>query len=319
MLLALGAAALAQGVAAQQKVRRIGYLTTQTMTEPPSPERAAFIQGLRELGYLVGRNLVIEYRSADNDQSRLPELAAELVRQRVELILAGGTEVAIAAKTASSTLPVVFSASGDPVKAGLVKSYARPGGNVTGLSFVAPELSAKRLALVRELVPQARRVAVMWNARGEIAAIEWKETEEAARRLGIATEALPIDETGDMVRALDSLPRARPDALLVIVDERMVGFRKIIAEAALRARVPCVTGWREYVAAGALASYAPDMRALFHRAAFYVDRILKGAKPAELPVEQPSKFEMVINMKTAAALGITVPPALLVSADEVIQ
>jgi putative ABC transport system substrate-binding protein len=321
IILALGAAALCGPgrLGAQPKMRRIGYLTPHTIAEPPTPERAAFLAGLRELGYQPGRNLVIEYRSADNDLDRLPELVAEFVKLRVEALVVSGTETATAAKAGTATLPVVFAGSGDPVYAGLVKSYARPGGNLTGLSFIAPELGAKRVALVKEILPKARRLTVMWNARDPISGREWDQARSAARTLGIAVDAAPIGETDDLVRALAALPKSRPDALLVIVDTRMVGFRKIIAEAAIQARVPCVAGWREYVTAGALASYAPDFRALFHRSAFYVDRILRGAKPADLPVEQPSKFELVVNVKTAKALGITIPNAVLLRADEVIQ
>ena len=321
VILALGAVALCGPgrLGAQPTVRRIGYLTPHAITEPPTPERAAFLAGLRELGYQPGRNLAIEYRSADNDPDRLPEVVAELVKLRVEVLVVSGSETSAAAKAGTATLPVVFAAAGDPVFAGLVKSYARPGGNLTGLSFIAPELGAKRVALVKEILPQARRLAVMWNARDPIAGREWDQARAAARSLGIAVDPAPIGETDDLSRALAALPKSRPDALLVIVDTRMVGFRKIIAEAAIKARVPCVAGWREYVTAGALASYAPDFRALFHRAAFYVDRILRGARPADLPVEQPSKFELVLNAKTAKALGITIPNAVLLRADEVIE
>ncbi len=321
VVLALGAAALCGPgrLGAQPKVRRIGYLTSHPISERPTPEREAFLAGLRELGYHPGRNLAIEYRSADNDLERLPEVAAELVKLRVEVLVVNGAEATAAAKAATATLPVVFASAGDPVYAGLVKSYARPGGNLTGLSFIAPELGAKRVALVKEIRPKARRLAVMWNARDPVANREWDTAREAARTLGLEVEPFPIHATDDVQRALDALTKLRPDALLVIVDTRMVGFRKIIADAAIKARIACVAGWREYVTAGALASYAPDFRALFHRAAYYVDRILRGAKPADLPVEQPSKFELVVNVKTAKALGITIPNAVLLRADEVIQ
>ena len=233
--------------------------------------------------------------------------------------MVAGTEATAAAKAGTATLPVVFASAGDPVFAGLVKSYARPGGNLTGLSFIAPELGAKRVALVKEILPRARRLAVMWNARDTISDREWDQVREAAGTLGIAVDPMPIRPADDVVRALAALPKSRPDALLVIVDTRMVGLRKIIADAAIKARIACIAGWREYVTAGALASYAPDFRELFHHAAFYVDRILRGAKPADLPVEQPSKFELVLNARTAKALGITIPNAVLLRADEVIQ
>lgn len=321
-LLALTVAAVwAPGrLTAQAKARRIGYLTPQPLAEPPSPERAAFLAGLRALGYELGRNLVIEYRTAHGDFSLLPELAQELVKLRVDvLVVVGGTETAFAAKRATGTIPVVVVAAGDPVYTGLVKSYARPGGNVTGLTFISAELGAKRIELVKEIVPKAKRLAVIWNAGDPIAEREWDQVREAAILLGLKTDPEPVRETADLARTLEALPRQRPDALLVIVDARMVGFRKIIADAAIKARIPCVAGWREYVSAGALASYAPDFRALFHRSAYYVDRILRGAKPQDLPVERPSKFELVVNLKTAAAIGIAIPKPVLLRADEVIQ
>jgi putative ABC transport system substrate-binding protein len=321
-LLFAGASLCAPGIlSAQQKPRvaRIGYLHLHTIEKNPTPERAAFLAGLRELGYEVGRNLVIEYRGAEGDFSRLLELAQELVKLRVDVLVVLNAEAAAAAKGASSTIPIVVSAAGDPVHAGLVKSYARPGGNVTGLSFISPELGAKRIELVKEILPKAQRVAVVWNARDSTSEREWDQAREAARTLGMEIEPEPVRETADLARTLDALPRERPDAVLVIVDSRMVAFRKIIADAAIKARIACVAGWRGYVESGALASYAPDFRALFHRAAYYVDRILRGAKPQDLPVEQPSKFELVVNVKTAAAIGIAIPKAVLLRADEVIE
>ena len=318
LLLALGAGLIAPGIEAQPKVRRIGYLTPHALIEPPTPERAGFLAGLRELGYQPGRNLIIEYRAGDSDFDRLPDLAAELVKLRVELIVAISGEATIAVKAINPTMPMV-TVSGDPVQQGLIKSYARPGGTITGMSFIAPELGAKRVALAKEIAPQARRIAVIWNARDSIANNEWSAMRGAARTLELAVDPMPMAEADDLARSLDSLREQRPDALMVIVDARLVGFRKIISDAAMRQRIPCLAGWREFVTAGALASYAPDFRALFHRLAFYVDRILRGAKPADLPVEQPTKFELVLNLKTAKAIGIAIPPPVLVRADEVIQ
>jgi putative ABC transport system substrate-binding protein len=319
----LGAASLcAPGlIFAQAKSRtaRIGYLHLYAIEKTPSPERAAFLAGLKQLGYEVGRNLVIEYRAAEGDVSRLPELAEELVKLRPEVIVVGSLEAASAAKRATSTIPLVLTAVGDPLHAGLVKSYARPGGNVTGLSFISPELGAKRIELVKEILPKTRRIAVIWNARDSISEREWDQTRVAAQTLAVEIDPQPVRETADLARTLDALPRERPEAILVIVDARMIGFRKIIADAAIKARIPCVAGWRGYVEAGALASYAPEFRALFHRAAYYVDRILRGAKPQDLPVEQPSKFELVVNAKTAAAIGVVIPKAVLLRADEVIE
>jgi putative ABC transport system substrate-binding protein len=321
IVLAAAAACAPEKLAAQAKPRvaRVGYLHLHAIEQKPSPERAAFLAGLREHGYEVGRNLIIEYRSAENDVERLPELAAELVKQRVDLIIVIGAEATAAAKAATTTLPLIVAAAGDPVHSGLVKSYARPGGNLTGLSFISSELGAKRLELVKEILPRANRVAVLWNARDPVAEREWDAAREAGGRLGVGIDPFPIRATEDLVRALDAISTTRPHALLVIVDARVVGFRKIIADAAIKARIACFAGWREFVTSGALASYAPDFRALFHRSAYYVDRILKGAKPQDLPVEQPSKFELVVNVKTASAIGIDIPKAVLLRADEVIK
>jgi putative ABC transport system substrate-binding protein len=302
-----------------RRAARIGYLHLYAMESKPSPERAAFLAGLSQLGYEVGRNLVIDYRWAEGDISRLPELAEELVKLRPDAIVVGSAEAAAAAKGATSTIPLILTAVGDPVHAGFIKSYARPGGNVTGLSFISPELGAKRIELVREILPKSRRIAVLWNARDSISEREWDQAREAAQKVALEIDPYPVRETADVSRALAALARERPDAAMVIVDARMIGFRKIIADAAIKARIPCIAGWRGFVESGALASYAPEFRALFHRAAYYVDRILRGTKPQDLPVEQPSKFELVVNMKTAKAIGVVVPKAVLLRADEVIQ
>jgi putative ABC transport system substrate-binding protein len=301
------------------RIARVGYLHMHTIEEKPTPERAAFLDELREAGYELGRNLVIEYRGADGDASRLPELAEELVKLGVHVMVVGSTEAAAAAKRASSTIPIIVTVAGDPVYSGLIKSYARPGGNVTGLSFISPELGAKRIELVREILPKTRRLVIIWNARDSVSEREWDQTREAASRLGLDIDPEPVREASDLARTLDALPREKPDAIIVIVDARMIRFRKIVADAALKAKVPCVAGWRGFVESGALASYAPDFLALFRRAAHYVDRILKGAKPEDLPVEQPSKFELVVNLRTAAAIGDTIPKTVLLRADEVIQ
>jgi putative ABC transport system substrate-binding protein len=301
------------------RVGRVGYLHLWTIEKNPTPERAAFLAGLRQAGWEVGRNLLIEYRGAEGDFSRLPELAEELVRLGVDVMVVGSTEAAAAAKRATTTIPVVVTAAGDPLHEGLIKSYARPGGNVTGLSFISPELGAKRIELVKEILPKTRRIAIIWNARDSASEREWDQARAAAQRIGIDVDPEPMREASDLARTLDALSKERPDAIIVIVDARMIGFRKIIADAALKHRIACVAGWRGYVESGALASYAPEFRALFHRAAYYVDRILKGAKAQELPVEQPSKFELVVNVKTAAAIGVAIPKAVLLRADEVIE
>lgn len=320
-LLALSPLCLPGLLSAQPRrgVARLGYLHIHSIEDKPSPERAAFLAGMHALGYREGRNLVIEYRGTHGEIARLPELARELVALRVDVIVAVSADAAAAAKGASSTIPVVVTVAGDPVHTGLVQSYARPGGNVTGLSFISPDLGAKRIELLREIVPAARRIAVIWNALDSVAEREWNQAREAARSLGLEVDARPVREAADLAATLEALPRERPDALLVVVDPRMVGFRKIVADAALKARVPCIAGWRGYVESGALASYAPDFPALFYRAASYVDRILKGARPQDLPVEQPSRFELVLNLRTAASIGVAVPKTLLARADYVIQ
>jgi putative ABC transport system substrate-binding protein len=322
-VITLGAASLcAPRLALAQLTRRtarIGYLHLYAIESKASPERAAFLGGLRELGYQEGRNLVIDYRGAEGDASRLPQLAEELVKLRPDAIVVGGAEATAAARAATSAIPLILTAVGDPLHAGFIKSYAHPGGNVTGLSFISPELGAKRIELVREILPKSRRIAVLWNARDSISEREWDQAREAAQRVSLEIDPHPVREAADLARSLDALPRERPDAALVIVDARMISFRKIIADAALKARVPCVAGWRGFVESGALASYAPDFLALFRRAAYYVDRILRGAKPQDLPVEQPSKFELVVNLRTASAIGVAIPKAVLLRADEVIQ
>jgi putative ABC transport system substrate-binding protein len=320
--LALGLVAAPFAAEAQQaaKIARIGYLAGYLAATPHLPE--AFRQGLRDLGYVEGRNLVIEYRDAEGKYERLPPLAAELVALKVDVILAGGTPQALAAKQATRTIPIVFASSPDPVGSGLVTSLARPGGNVTGLSFLAPELVGKRLEQLKQALPGVSRVAVLWQPGGQGERTEkdmLKEAEVAARALGVRPQFVEARGPADIDRAFSDMTRARAGALTVLSTPMFVSERRRLVDLAAKNRLPTVFSFREYVDAGGLMSYGPNLADLFRRAATYVDKILKGAKPADLPVEQPTKFDLVINLKTAKALGLTIPPSLLGRADEVIQ
>jgi putative tryptophan/tyrosine transport system substrate-binding protein len=303
------------------KIARIGYLATNRAASPHLP--AAFLQGLRDLGYVEGRNVVIEYRNAEGKPERLPALAAELVALKVDVIFAGGgTLPALAAKHATRTLPIVFADAADPVTSGLVTSLARPGGNVTGLYALAAELVSKRLELLKQAVPGVSRVAVLWQpgALPERTTMDMrKDAEVAARALGVQLQFLEVRGPADFDRAFSDMTKARAGALTVLPGTIFLSERKRLVGLAARNRLPAVYLARESVDAGGLMSYAPNIADLFRRAATYVDKILKGAKPADLPVEQPTKFELVINLKTAKALGLTIPPSLLQRADEVLQ
>ncbi len=284
--------------------------------------REAFRQGLRDLGYVEGRNLVIEYRFAEGKSERLPALAAELVALKVDVIVAVTTPEALAAKKATRTLPIVFVAAADPVTSGLVSSLARPGGNVTGLSSFFPELVGKRLELLTQAVPGVSRVAVLWHPgflpeRTEKDML--KGAEVTAQALGVRLQFLEARGPADFDRAFSEMTRARAGALTVLGTTMLFNERRRLVDLATKSRLPAVYPWREGVDAGGLMAYGPNIPDLFRRAATYVDKILKGAKPSDLPVEQPTKFELVINLKTAKALGLTIPPSLLGRADEVLQ
>jgi putative ABC transport system substrate-binding protein len=301
------------------KIARIGYLGGQGAT-PHLPE--AFRQGLRDLGYVEGRNVVIEYRSAEGKFERLPALAAELVALKVDVIVAPGTPGALAAKQATRTLPIVFTTAGDPVTSGLVTNIARPGGNVTGLSGLGPELVGKCLEQLTQAVPGVSRVAALWQpgAFSERAEKDMlKEAEVAARALGVSLHFVEARGPADFDRAFSDMTRARAGALTVLPSTMFLIERRRLVDLAAKNRLPTVYPWREFVDAGGLMAYGANLPDLFRRAATYVDKILKGAKPGDLPVEQPTKFELVINLKTAKALGLTIPPSLLLRADEVMQ
>jgi putative tryptophan/tyrosine transport system substrate-binding protein len=302
------------------KVPRIGFLLPNLAASPHPPD--AFRQGLRDLGYVEGRNVVMEYRDAEGKFERLPALAAELVALKVDVIVAPGTPAALAAKQATRTLPIVFASAGDPVASGLVTSLARPGGNVTGLSILAPELVGKCLEQLTQAVPGVSRVAALWHP-GDYAERTDKdmlrEADVAARALGVRLQVVEARGPEDFDRAFSDMTRGRADAVTVQSTNVFFIERRRLVDLAAKNRLPTMYLTREFVDAGGLMSYGPNVADLFRRAATYVDRILKGSKPADLPVEQPTKFELVINLKAAKALGLTIPQSLLQRADQIIQ
>jgi putative ABC transport system substrate-binding protein len=279
----------------------------------------ALREGLRDLGYVEGRNLTIEFRWADGRNERLSGLAAELVGQGVAIVLAHGVAATEAARKASATIPIVCFACGDLLATGLVASLARPGGNVTGQTIIAPDVSGKRLELLREIVPALTRVAVLWNPDNAVSVPELKETQAAARALGLQLQSLGVRNRDELRTAFSAMSQARADAIVVLSDAMFFGERKQIADLAAANRLPAVSWSGEFAKSGVLLGYGPDVLSMSRRAATYVDRILKGAKPSDLPVEQPTKLELVVNLKTARALGLTVPQSLLLRADNVIQ
>ena len=296
------------------KVARIGVLSG-----PPDPGVEAFRQGLRELGYVEGKNIAIEHRSAEGKLDRLPDLAAELVRLKVDMIVASSNLAIIALKQATQTIPIVMSIVGDPVGAGFIASLARPGGNITGLANIAEDLSGKRLELLKEINPKIARVAVFWNPTIPTHAVLWKETQAAAAVLGIKLLSLDIRGPDDIESAFGAMARERAEALIVLPEPISFTNRKQIVDLAAKNRLPAMYPWNEFVESGGLMVYAPNRDDLWRRSATYVDKILKGAKPADLPVEHPTKFELVINLKAAKQIGLTIPPIVLVRADKVIK
>ena len=320
----LGGAAAAWPFAARAqqsaKIARIGFLISGLAVNPHLPE--AFRRGLRDLGYVEGRNVVIEYRDAEGKLERFPALAAELVALNVDVIVAGNVPQATAAMHATRTLPIVFAAVPDPVASGLVSSLARPGGNVTGLSLMFPELVVKWLELLKQAVPEASRIALLWQpgVMGERTEKDiLMEAEAGARALGVRLQVVEVRGSTDFDRAFSDMTTARTDALAVMSSPSFFGERRRLLDLAAKNRLPTVFPYREYLEAGGLIAYGPNVADLYRRIATYVDKILKGAKPADLPVEQPTKFDLVINLTTAKALGLEVPPTLLARADEVID
>ena len=318
----LGGAAAAWPLAARAqqagKVHRIGVLETISTTLNVA-NFYALREGLRQLGYAEGQNLVIEYRSADGRDDRFPGLARELLALKVDVIVTRGTPAAKAVKNATSTVPVVMMASGDPVGVGLVTSLARPGGNITGLSAIVGELAPKRLELIREIVPGLARIAVLANTSNDAVRRDWARIETAARSLGVRSQLLDLRESDALGPTFDDASARRADALVVVIDAITQANQQRIVDLAMKHRLPAIYSSREFVDAGGLISYGVSYPDLYRRAATYVDKILKGTKPADLPVVQPTKFELVINLKTAKALGLTIPDKLLALADEVIE
>jgi putative ABC transport system substrate-binding protein len=317
----LGGAAAAWPLAAtaQQPGRlpTIGYLGQSTLTVE-SQMVAAFAQRLGELGWVEGRTVAIELRWGEGRNERFAEFAAEFVRLNVDVIVASGTANIVAAKQATSVIPIVFAAAGNPIGSGLVASLARPGGNLTGLSTQAVDLAGKRLEFLRGVIPRPGRLAIMGNVGNPSIVLEMGELKAAASTLGLEIVAIEIDKTEDIIPAFEAL-KGRADALYVVFDALVSANWNRINTLALGARLPTMSNNRTHVEVGALMSYAPNSPALFRRAADYADKILRGAKPGDLPVEQPTKFDLVINLVAAKALGLTIPPTLLARADEVIE
>jgi ABC-type uncharacterized transport system substrate-binding protein len=314
----LGAVLAAPLVAdAQQaeKTARIGVLLFGT--PEGEPNLPAFREGLRELRYVEGRNIVLQYRFAESRAERLPALAAELVSLRPDAIFALGGDVAPFARAATSTIPIVMAVSVDPVETQLVSSLARPGGNLTGVTFVSSDLAAKRLELVKQIAPRIVRIGVLWNPNHIDP--EYRETQGAARNLGVQVQSLEVRAPADFDDAFAAASAGRTEALLVVSSRLTLSARRQIVDFTAKNRLVLVASWKMWALSGAILSYGPDVDAIVGRAAIYVDKILKGAKPADLPVERPTKFEFVINLKTAKALGLTIPPSLLLRADQVIE
>jgi ABC-type uncharacterized transport system substrate-binding protein len=305
--------------AQQSAMPVIGYLDPRSPDAIPERLRA-FRQGLKETGYIVGENVAIEYRWAENQLDRLPMLAADLVRRQVAVITPAGTPSIFAAKAATSTIPIVFMTGDDPVSIGLVTSLARPGGNLTGIGFLTTALAAKRLEFLRELLPKAARVAVLVNsASGTQTEVTLREVEVAARTMGMQNQIFNANTSREIGAAFESMERGRPDALFVGPDPFFTARRVQLAHLATRHAIPAIYVAREFAEAGGLMSYGANIADAWHEAGVYTGRILKGTKPADLPVVQASKFELVINTETARILGLTVPPTLLARADEVIE
>jgi len=315
LLAGLAAALVARPGRAQASVK-IGVVTIGV--GPSSPYLEELRQGLREHGYFEGKNLVIEYRFAEGRLDKLPAMVAELLRLKVNLIVTEGTPTAVAAQQATRTIPIVTAVVSDPVSAGLAASFARPGGNVTGLTLTGAERAAKQLQLLRETVPNVGTVAVIYGARANIEQ-DLKEARDTARALGLAVKFFEVRTPQDFEATFDAVAAARPGAMITIGHGMLLGNSKRIAEFASKYKLPAVYPDREFVDAGGLMAYGPDLGANFRRAAGYIDRILRGAKPGDLPIEQPTKWGLVVNLRTANALGLRIPGGVLVRADEVIQ
>jgi putative tryptophan/tyrosine transport system substrate-binding protein len=318
----LGAAILTAPLASEaqsaEKVYRLGLLSGASSTQQET-QLEALRAGLRELGYLEGKNIVIEYRWAEEKYDRLPDLAAELVRLKVDLIMTGGTPATQAAMQATTTIPIVMMATGDPLRTGLVASLARPGGNVTGVTQLGAEVAGKRLQILKDTVPRLSRVAFLRNPTSAAHTPYLNDLQAAARALRLTLQSVEVQAPGEFEMAFAGMMQQRPDALIVSADPVHRLRQAWIVDFAGKRRLPVLYQLKEYVEAGGLMSYGTSVTDNYRRGATYVDKILKGAKPGDLPVEQPTKFELVINLKTAKALGLTIPPSVLLTADQVIQ
>ena len=320
-VIALGAGLRAAPIphaAETQKLHRIGFLGNST-AEAEANLTGPFREGLRDLGYVEGRNVAIEYRWANGDYKAFPRLIAELVSRNVEVIVTAGTPAALAVQRGAPKVPLVMVAVGDPVGTHLVASLATPGGNSTGLTSIAPDLEGKRLELLNEVVPKLAQVTLLVNSTNPFHVGSARQAEEAAERLGVKLQVVDVRTADELGRAFDVVTRARPDALLMLADRVFLHNRAAIVAFAARDRLPAVYPYRELVEAGGLMSFGPNYADMHYRAATYVDKIIKGAKPGDLPIEMPAKFELIVNLRTARALDLTIPQAVLVRADRLIR
>ena len=300
-------------------IPRVGLLSDEALTDEAAAGAPAFRKGLEAIGYVQGHNIVVEHRLAEWNSDRLPALASELVKVKVDIIVAIGTAAARAAANATTTVPIVFTRVADPVALGLVSSLARPGGNITGLTVDATEIAAKRLELLLQAVPRLQRIGIVWNPSFPPAELELRRTQEPTQSSRVELHIFPVRDVAEFEKALATATREHVGAIEVLPATVFTGQRQRIVDLVAKARLPAMFQRREFVMAGGLMSYGPSYAEMYRRAAIYVDKLLKGAKPADLPVEQPTKFELVINLKTAKALGLSIPPSLLARADQVIE
>ena len=323
LLAVLGGAAAAWPLAAraqQPKIIRLGYLDPQRPSDPIAANlRRQFLLGLRDLGYVEGRHFKMEDRSADGQLDRLSNLATELERLPVDMFVVGGDAPIIAAMRASDTIPIAMTLAADPIRSGFIESLAHPGGNVMGMSALASDMAGKRLELLKEAVPRAQRVAVLWNSDNPSKVAEWGETQEAAGTVGLALRSVEARSRDELETALAAIGKNLPDAMLTFAEGLTISLRQRIGTFALANRLPMISELREFAEAGGIATYGVNRADLWRRTATYVDKITRGAKPADLPVEQPTRFELIINLNNAKAIGLDVPPTLLARADEVIE
>ena len=323
LLIAFAGSALAvslRSFAQQRKIAVIGYLTPVVPQNNTDFRLESFRQGMREVGYTEGKDYRLEIRWGEGKLERMPALAAELVRLKVDVLVAPSSPSVLAARQATRTIPIVMPTSSDPVGDGLVASLARPGGNITGLSQMAPELGAKRLQLLREVLPKpSRALAVVWNPSYKGMAARYNEAKVAGPAIGMDVRSIEVRDSREMEAAFDAVTRDTPAGLLFLTDPLTISMRARIVEFAREKNLPAIYESREFVEAGGLMSYGPNISAMFRRTAYYVDRILKGAKPGDLPIEQPAKIELLVNLSTARSLGITIPKSILLNADQVIE